>query len=287
MSAQLEMENSKQKENQKVVLITGTSSGIGKVTLEKLVKDGHIVYGTVRKEADKKIVEDLGGKPIVVEMTDYGSLERTVNKVISEQGRIDALYNNAGYGLYGAVEDVSMEDAHHQFEVNLFGLARLTQLVIPHMRKQKSGKIINTSFMGGKIYTPFGAWYHATKHALEGWSDCLRVELKPFGIDVVVIEPGAIETNFIDAMSGFVERSKGGAYEESINKMMSSMSDANGNPRFTGSPPSVIADVVSQAINTERPKTRYMAGRMAGTMLFIRRWFGDRGYDWFLSRQFA
>ena len=116
----------------------------------------------------------------------------------SHQG-VDVLINNAGYGLYGAMEDTSLEDARYQFEVNLFGLARLTQLVLPHMRKQNFGRIINTSSVGGKIYTPLGSWYHATKHALEGWSDCLRLEVAPFGIDVIIIEPGAIITEFGEA----------------------------------------------------------------------------------------
>ena len=127
-------------------------------------------------------------------------IQSVVEKILSEQSRIDVLVNNAGYAVYGAVEEVSLDDARHQFEVNLFGLAALTQKILPHMRQRQSGLIINVSSIGGKVYTPLGAWYHATKHALEGWSDSLRVETKKFGIKVSIIEPGAIQTEFSDVM---------------------------------------------------------------------------------------
>ena len=127
---------------------------------------------------------------ISLDITNEDSIFNCVSTILDKEGSLDVLVNNAGYGSYGAIEDVPMEEARRQFDVNIFGLARLTQLVIPGMRAKGYGKIVNISSMGGKIYTPFGGWYHATKHALEGWSDCLRIEVKPFGIDVVVVEPG-------------------------------------------------------------------------------------------------
>ena len=271
---------------QKIVLITGASSGIGRATLVRLVGDGHVVYGTHRKPDEAAEIKQLGGHPIVMEMTDDLTMRSGVDRVIGEQGRIDVLFNNAGYGLYGSVEETSMDDARHQFEVNLFGLARLTQLVLPHMRSVQSGTIISTSSMGGKMYTPLGAWYHASKHALEGWSDCLRLELKQFGINVAVVEPGGIQTPWgITAADNLERISSQGAYASFGAKVaggMRRMYENQGNL----SRPDVIADVVSQAVNATRPRTRYVAGAYAKPMMFIRKYGGDRLFDWVIMRQF-
>ena len=174
----------------KVAIITGTSSGMGRATAMKLHQQGYQINGAARRRERMKNLEEEGIAVVSLDLTDYASIEAAVNTVIEKEGRIDVLVNNAGYGSYGSVEEVSIEEAKRQFEVNLFGLARITQLVLPIMRKQGSGRIVNISSMGGKIYTPFGAWYHATKFAVEGWSDCLRIELKQFGFDVVLVEPG-------------------------------------------------------------------------------------------------
>lgn len=263
----------------KVILITGSSSGMGEEAVRKLANEGHIVYGTVRKKEDFKIVKRAGGKPILMEMVDYPSMEAGVKKIIKEQKKIDVLYNNAGYGLYGTVEDIPIEAAKHQFEVNLFGLARLTQLVLPHMRKRKKGLIINTSSMGGKIYTPLGAWYHATKHALEGWSDCLRLELKEFNINVVIIEPGGIETKFGDPVAKSLNKYGKGSKYKTVKNMLRATEEMSGSGRFKGSPPSVIVDIISEVVSSKNPKTRYIAGRFAKQLLYTRRLFGDRFYD--------
>ncbi len=195
------------------------------------------------------------------------------------------LVNNAGFGLYGPVEEISMEDARYQFEVNLFGLARLTRLIIPHMRAQQRGKIINMSSMGGKIYMLFGAWYHATKHALEGWSDCLRLELRPFGIHVVIVEPGIIKTSFGEVVENDIEKyASNPAYETLITRYQRALKrsyEQDGN----GSPPSVIAKVVDKAISARKPKTRYVAGKHARTLLFMRKWLGDRMFDRLIMSQ--
>ena len=182
--------------------ITGASSGLGKEIALRLLEEGYTVYGAARRVEQMQDLAERGASVLQLDITQEDTLGAAISRVIVESGGIDVLVNNAGFGLYGAVEDTSLADARYQFEVNLFGLARLTQLVLPHMRDRGSGRILNMSSMGGKIYTPLGAWYHASKHALEGWSDCLRLEVAPFGIDVVVIEPGVIRTAFGDTMLG-------------------------------------------------------------------------------------
>ncbi len=271
----------------KVILITGASSGIGKDAALKLIKEGHIVYGAARR---KNLMDELvqaGGYSIQMDVTKKDEISSAVNQIINEQGKIDVLFNNAGYGVYGAVENVSIDDARRQFDVNIFGLAAITKEVLPHMREQKSGTIINTSSMGGKMYTPLGAWYHATKHALEGWSDCLRLELKAFNINVVVIEPGGIETEFGDVLyDPMVKRSMGTPYEgisNQVAKATKEMYKKNGGL----SKPSVISNLVSKAVNSEKPRTRYVAGKFAKPMLFIRKYFGDRVFDKIIVSQIS
>lgn len=262
----------------KVVLITGASSGIGKATAQRLIRDGYTVYGAARRVEKMHDLVAAGGHALSLDVTDEVSCEAAIQAILDAEGRIDVLVNNAGYAVYGAVEDVPLDDARRQFEVNLFGLAEVTKLVLPTMRAQRSGTIVNISSMGGKIYTPLGAWYHATKHALEGWSDCLRLELAPFGIDVVIIEPGAIQTEFGDVMMDpMVERSGDGPYGELARRMAQATKDsyADGN----ASPPSLIADTIAKAVAANRPKTRYVAGKMARPLMFVRKWLGDRIFD--------
>jgi len=269
----------------KTILITGASSGMGKETALQLIKEGHIVYGAARRMENMQELANLGGHAIRMDVTDEKSLNQGVDQILREQGRIDVLVNNAGYAVYGAVEDVSLEDARQQFNVNIFGLARLTQLVLPQMRSQQSGTIINISSMGGKIYTPLGAWYHATKHALEGWSDCLRLETKPFGIDVVIVEPGLIATEFGEVLHGpLLARSKGGAYEDLASKIVKSTEASYSKPNAS-SPASVISSVISRAINSKKPRTRYIAGKMAKPVMMMRRLLSDRSFDKLIMSQ--
>ena len=180
----------------KIALVTGASSGIGKATALQLIKDGYIVYGAARRVEKMNDIISAGGHAIALDVTDYEQVKSEINSIIQKEGRVDILVNNAGYAVYGPVEEITVEQAKRQFDVNLFGLAEVTKAIIPTMRNQKSGIILNISSVGGKIYTPLGAWYHATKHALEGWSDSLRLELAQFGIDVVIIQPGSIKTEF-------------------------------------------------------------------------------------------
>ncbi len=270
-------------DGRKVALVTGASSGIGKATAEKLISDGYVVYAGARRVDRMKDLETRGGYPVSLDVTDDASMRAAVERVISEQGRVDVLVNNAGYGQYGPVEDTPLDVARHQFEVNVFGLARMTQLILPHMRQQHSGTIVNISSMGGKMYTPLGAWYHATKHAIEGFSDCLRFEVAPFGVDVVVVEPGMIGTEFSDAVARNIQTSDGSAYSDLIGAVANAQNgDDSSFSRM--SPPSVIADTISDALRARRPKTRYVAGAMGRRLILMRRTLGDRGFDRLLRR---
>lgn len=269
----------------KVILITGASSGIGKATALQLVKEGHTVYGAARRVDEMKDLESAGGHAIAMDITKQADVSAAVQKVMVEQGRIDVLINNAGYAIYGPVEEVKIDDARRQFEVNIFGLAAITQQVLPHMREKRSGTIINISSMGGKVYTPLGAWYHATKHALEGWSDCLRIELAQFGINVVIVEPGIIKTEFGDVlMKNEVQHSAGSPYAALADAAAKATQDMYG-PGSKGSTPYVIADVISKAIKAQRPKTRYVAGYLAKPTMWVRKWLGDRIYDRIIMSQ--
>jgi short-subunit dehydrogenase len=264
--------------NKKVALVTGASSGIGKATAKKLLEDGLIVYVAARRMEKMQDLEELGATAIKMDITVEDDIQNVVSRIKKNDDGVDVLVNNAGYAIYGAVEDTNIEDARRQFDVNIFGLARLTQLVLPYMREQRSGKIINISSMGGKIYTPLGAWYHATKHALEGWSDCLRLELAQFGIDVVIIEPGIIETEFGDVMSGpMMERSGNTAYSDFAKAVSKSVAESY--EKGGGSPPSVVAEAISKAVNSKNPKTRYTMGKFAKPMLFLRKYLSDNLFD--------
>lgn len=261
-----------------VVLVTGASSGMGKDFAKALLKEGMVVYGAARRVSHMDDIKELGAIPIGMDITKEEDIQQVVQRIIKEQGRIDVLINNAGFATYGSIEDTSLADARYQLEVNLFGLARLTQLILPYMRKQGSGKIINISSMAGQAYFPLLAWYHASKYALEGWSDCLRLEVKLFGIDVVIIEPGLIHTEFADAsIDALLTRSGEGAYQGLARDV-----HRNNKASYTAeaaSPPGVISKVVVEAIKAKNPKTRYAAGKLARPVLLMRRWLGDKLYD--------
>ena len=269
----------------KVILITGASSGMGKDSAIKLIKEGHKVYTAARRIEKMKDLEELGGFPIKMDVSKDEEVQNVVDQIIQKEGKIDVLWNNAGYGLYGAVENISIEDAKKQFDVNLFGLANLTQKVLPYMRKAKSGTIINTSSMGGKMYTPLGAWYHATKHALEGFSDCLRLETKQFNINIVVLEPGAIATEFGNVMyQPMIDNSKNTPYENMATSMAKATKDSYEKPNGS-SPTSVISNTISKIVNSNNPKTRYRVGKWAKPMVWIRTYLGDKMFDKIIMSQ--
>ena len=263
----------------RVALVTGASAGMGKEFAKALIAEGMVVYTAARRVEQMDDLKAAGAIPLRMDITNEEQVKALVARIENDHGGVDVLINNAGFGMFGAMEDTSIDDARYQFEVNIFGLARLTQLLIPSMRGKKAGTIINISSMGGKVYFPLGAWYHATKHALEGWSDCLRVELAQFGINVVVIEPGAINTEFSDVMSGpMLERSGKTVYSKLANKLAESIQTTVNNTSASTNP-QVITNLIIKAVRAKKPKTRYAAGLYAKPMMFIRKWFGDRVYD--------
>lgn len=270
--------------SKKTAFVTGASSGMGKAIAKKLLADGFRVYVAARQLEKMDDLVALGARSIRMDITKDEDIVSAVGTILSEVGVVDVLVNNAGFGLFGPVEEVSMDEARYQFEVNLFGAARVTQLLIPGMRTQSAGTIVNITSMGGKVYTPLGAWYHATKHALEGWSDCLRIELADFGIRVVVMEPGLVETEFGNVVAdGPLARSQRGPYKALSDAVIKSTRQSYG--KGTGTHPDVIARVVSDAVHHPKPRTRYAVGKFAKPFIFIRKWFGDRMFDRILMSQ--
>lgn len=260
----------------KVVLITGASAGMGKETVKLLLKRGYTVYGAARRVENMKDIASLGARVLQMDVTDEDSMVSGVNALIKAEGRIDILINNAGFGSYGAVEDVPIQDARYQMEVNVFGVARLSQLVIPFMRQQQYGKILNISSIGGKFALPLGGWYHASKFALEGLSDSMRNELKPFGIDVIVIEPGGVKSEWAEvAMANLMKISGQDLYRPMAQKFV----DLSVKLEPKSAEPGVIAALILKAIEAKRPKFRYVGGYLAAPTVLLRKLLPDRIFD--------
>jgi NAD(P)-dependent dehydrogenase (short-subunit alcohol dehydrogenase family) len=265
-----------------VALITGASSGMGKDFALRLLAEGYIVYGAARRVDRMQDIEARGGHVLAMDVTDDVTMVAGVEQIVREQGRIDVLINNAGYGQMGALEDVPMDAARRQIEVNLIGVGRLTQLCLPHMRERKFGKIINVSSIGGKCAFPMAGWYHASKFALEGYSDALRMEVRPFGIDVVVIEPGGTESEWFPvAIAELEQKSANGAYAHFVNAIRKSPAWNRKMPA-----PKVITDLVVKALQAGSPRARYSGASGAGVILFLRRVLSDRMYDRLIMSQF-
>lgn len=267
----------------KVALVTGASSGIGEATALRLREAGYTVYGAARRVERMQHLTKQGIRLLAMDVTDDSSMRDGVEKIIADNGRLDVLINNAGYGSYGAVEDVPLQEAREQFEVNVFGAARLTQLVLPHMRAQRSGTIVNITSVGGRMCTSLGAWYHATKFALEALSDCLRMELKPFGIDVVVIEPGGVKSEWGGIAAQKVRAASGtGPYAPQASAVANSLSSEANERRMSS--PDLIAKTIVKSVRARRPKTRYAVGFGAKPMIFLHNTLPNRTFDAFMRR---
>lgn len=266
----------------RICLVTGASSGIGYATAAELLGKGYTVYAAARRVEKMEPLRKAGARLLALDISNPAEIERAVETVLAEQGRIDILVNNAGIGIYGAVEDVPLAQARHLFEVNIFGLVGLTQHVLPAMRKQGTGTIVNISSVGGEVSIPLGSWYYATKHALEAISDALRQEVKPFGIQVIIIQPGIIKTEFQqEAIRDLMTISAQGAYRSLAEAMIKRDEQAAGqvNP---ASDPAVVARVVRKAIETAPPRPRYPAGYLAGTLLRLHWLLPEAVFEWLI-----
>ena len=262
----------------KVILITGASSGIGFDAAQTLARQGHRVYAAARRVERMEPLKADGVIPLRLDVTDEASMQEAVRTILEAEGRIDALVNNAGYGYFGAIENVSMEEARRQLEVNVFGMARLCQLVLPSMREQGSGRIVNISSVAGKAVMYFGGWYHVSKYSVEALSDALRMEVKPFGIDVALIEPGGIRTDWgLIAADHLAESSKGTPYEKEGVRESETLRKAYSIRLL--SKPQVVTRAISKAINRKHPRARYRIGFGADTLVFFHTLLPTRWWD--------
>lgn len=254
----------------KIVLITGASSGIGFETAKMLASLGHIVYGTSRYIDRLEGLKEFGINPLELDVSIDDSCKKCIDTIISKEGRIDVLINNAGYGSYGPIETVSIEEAKKQFEVNVYGVIRITKLVIPYMRENKEGKIINVSSAAGRVTTYLGGWYHASKYALEALSDSLRMELKEFGIKVSIIEPGGVKSNWgLITADNLLNAGKNSLYEEICTKVSKIYKELYGGDSKLMTKPEAVAKKISCAVNKKHPKTRYLFGFGAKPLVFM------------------
>jgi NAD(P)-dependent dehydrogenase (short-subunit alcohol dehydrogenase family) len=274
----------------RAVLITGCSSGIGKATALRLARAGWTVYATARRRADLAELEAAGCHTLALDVTSLASMTEAVRTIEAAHGAVGVLINNAGYSQSGAFEAVPIERVRAQFETNVFGPVQLTQLVLPGMRAQGWGKIVNLSSMGGKLVFPGGAYYHATKYALEAVSDALRFEVRGFGVDVILVEPGLIRSGFSQvAVSGMQMRPEVGTtydvFHAAVAKATKASYDTGPLARLAGEPDDV-ARVIERALARKRPRTRYRVTWSASVLLTQRRWSSDRAWDWFLRRNF-
>jgi NAD(P)-dependent dehydrogenase (short-subunit alcohol dehydrogenase family) len=275
----------------KAVLITGCSSGIGRAAAELLARSGWKVYATARRVESLSGLDRVGCRLLPLDVTDEASMKSAVEAVERAEGSVGVLVNNAGFSQSGAVEAVPMGKVRRQFETNVFGLARMCQLVLPGMRRMGRGKIVNLSSMGGKLTFPGGGYYHASKHAVEAISDALRFEVAGFGVDVVVIEPGLIRTGFADTAVGSIrneaDRTDGpyAGFDEAVARNTRETYERGVLSRLGGGPGDV-ARVIKRAVEAERPRARYTVTPSASLLMTLRRMLPDRAWDAFLRSTF-
>ncbi len=270
----------------RAVLITGCSTGIGRATAEQLAKRGLTVYATARRLESMEELRAAGCKTLALDVTDEDSMRAAVTAVEEAEGAVGALVNNAGYSQSGAVETVALEDVRRQFETNVFGLVRMCQLVLPRMRRQGHGRIVNVSSMGGKLTFPGGGIYHATKHAVEAISDAMRFEVKGFGVDVSIIEPGLIKTHFAETAVGSVSH-EDGPYAEFNTAVSATTAGAYEGPfGRLGGGPEAVAKAIEKAITARRPRPRYPVTLSARVLMTQRALLPDRAWDRVVATSF-
>jgi NAD(P)-dependent dehydrogenase (short-subunit alcohol dehydrogenase family) len=263
----------------KAVLITGCSTGIGRATAERLAQRGLTVYASARRPESIEDLKQVGCRTLALDVTDEESMRAAVQEVERAEGAVGALVNNAGYSQSGAVETVALDDVRRQFETNVFGLLRMCQLALPAMRRQGHGRIVNVSSMGGKLTFPGGGIYHATKHAVEAISDAMRFEVRDFGVEVSVIEPGLIKTSFAETSVGSVSH-EDGPYAEFNTAVAAATAGAYEGPLARlGGGPEAVAEVIEKAITARRPRTRYKVTASARLLMAQRALLPDRAWD--------
>jgi NAD(P)-dependent dehydrogenase (short-subunit alcohol dehydrogenase family) len=272
----------------KAVLITGCSSGIGHATAERLLADGHSVYATARRPESIDDLAAKGAKTLALDVTSEESMTAAVESVTEAEGAVGVLINNAGYSQSGAVESISPHDISAQFETNVFGVIRMCQLVLPAMRAQRWGKIVNIGSMGGKLVFPGGGIYHATKYAVEALSDALRFETRGFGVDVILIEPGLIKTSFGEvAADSVAESDPADPYGDFNRHVAKATAEAYEGPLIKlGGGPEKVADAIADALDADRPKARYKVTPSAHLLIGQRRITPDRVWDLMMRAQF-
>ena len=270
------------------VLITGCSTGIGRETARHLAANGHLVYATARKVESLSDLERAGCRTLALDVTDEASMAAAVSAVEAEHGAVGALVNNAGYSQSGAVESVPIDDVRRQFDTNVFGLVRMCQLVLPKMRERRAGRIVNMSSMGANFVFPGGGLYHATKYAVDAISDALRFEVKGFGVDVVIIQPGTIKTDFAATAGDGLGVAGDGPYahfNEAVGKATSEAYE-KGPLALLGGGPDRVAKVVERALTTKSPKARYRVTPSAHLLINQRKLMTDGMWDRFVATQF-
>lgn len=267
----------------KVILVTGASKGIGFALARKLLEGGDTVYCAARSMDKMEPLRALGGKVLALDCGSPKSIEECAQTILDESGGADILINNAGYGLYGAIENVAMADGRDQMEVNFFAPVYLSQLLLPAMRARGGGRIINISSVAGRVYSPSSGWYCASKFALEGITDCMRLELAPFHIKAVLIEPGPVKTEWAaGAKNSLLNNSEGTAYEAFGKKSHKLLSGATGS---MAAEPSAVVDAVMKAIRAKNPKPRYLCGKMSRLSVVSKKIMGDRLFDRAIASQ--
>jgi NAD(P)-dependent dehydrogenase (short-subunit alcohol dehydrogenase family) len=256
--------------------VTGASSGIGEITVIRLIDAGYKVYAGARRVERMQSLASAGAVVKALDVTISESIAEFVNAVVDAEGRIDVLVNNAGYGSYGAVEDIPLAEARRQFDVNLFGLSEMTTATLPTMRAQRSGTIIHIGSIGGKMWSLLGGWYQASKYALEGLADCTRNELRPFGINVVLIEPGGVKSEWRENVIEIIKNTSGrGPYKKLADAAVKFFEDAEA----LEIGPKSIADVIVKASQSKRPKARYVVPVHFKLVLLLKVLLTDRMFD--------
>ncbi len=268
----------------KAVLITGCSTGIGRATAERLGGKGMTVYATARRLESIADLEAKGCKLLACDVTDESSMVAAVRTVEDAHGAVGVLVNNAGYAQDGPIEEVPLDDVRRQFETNVFGLVRMTQLVLPAMRRQRWGRVINVSSVGGKLVFPGGGFYHATKWSVEAISEALRFEVRPFGVDVAVIEPGTIATSYEETSAAkFAGGNDASDYAQFKRDRLERVAAAY-EGKVAG--PDEVAKVIGHAATASKPRTRYVVTAQARMVMSLRRVLPDRAWDRFIGMQF-